>query len=130
MCIRDSFFIALACTQSMVFILSNAFIALRKSELFFLQNVVLAARIPLLIPLAILGTFGIFGALGISFFITAVVSFAFVAKYAKVNFRIDKDFFRTSLRFSWWNYIAELFRKGPLLILPCLLYTSDAADDL
>jgi len=58
------FFIALACTQSMVFILSNAFIALRKSELFFLQNVVLAARIPLLIPLAILGTFGIFGAWG------------------------------------------------------------------
>ena len=115
------FFIALACTQSMVFILSNAFIALRKSELFFLQNVVLAARIPLLIPLAILGTFGIFGAWGVSFFITAVVSFAFVAKYAKVNFRIDKDFFRTSLRFSWWNYIAELFRKGPLLILPIMI---------
>lgn len=115
------FFIALACIQSMVFILSNAFIALRKSELFFLQNVVLAARIPLLIPLAILGTFGIFGAWGVSFFITAVVSFAFVAKYAKVNFRIDKDFFRTSLRFSWWNYIAELFRKGPLLILPIMI---------
>jgi O-antigen/teichoic acid export membrane protein len=115
------FFIALACTQSMVFILSNAFIALRKSELFFLQNVVLATRILLLFPLVILGTFGIFGAWGVSFFITAVVSFAFIAKYSKVNFRIDKEFLKRSLRFSWWNYIAELFRKGPLLILPIMI---------
>ena len=115
------FFIVLACVQSAVFILSSAFIALRKSHLFFFQNVVLATRIPLLIPLAVLGTFGIFGAWGVSFFITGVLSFVLIAKYANVNFRIDTNFLRKSLRFSWWNYVAELLRKGPLLILPIMI---------
>ncbi|MGZ4846222.1 MAG: lipopolysaccharide biosynthesis protein [Halobacteriota archaeon] len=116
-----AFFIALACIQSAVYIVSSAFIALRKSHLFFFQNILLALRIPLLLPLAVLGTFGIFGAWGVSFFITAAASFVIVAKYAKVDFRVDTDFLRRSLRFSWWNYVAELLRKGPLLILPILI---------
>jgi len=48
---------------------SSYFIAIRKAEIDFVQKMLLGSRIPLLIPLAFLGVFGIFFSVGFAYLI-------------------------------------------------------------
>jgi len=99
----------------------KAFIAMRKAKYYFFQNIFLASRIPLLIPLVFAGCFGIFGAGGLAYLLASSFAFLLLSKFVGLNFKMDKQFVRESFRFSSGNYISNVLFAAPTLILPLLI---------
>lgn len=114
-------FLAFAVMSSIVSTTGNAFIALRNAKHFFLQNVLLASRIPLLIPLAFMGSFGILGALGLANFFSALFGFFILKKFMHFDLKLDMSFIKESFRFSSRTYISDLLQYIPTLILPIMI---------
>ncbi|MDD3566100.1 MAG: lipopolysaccharide biosynthesis protein [Methanothrix sp.] len=115
------FFIAVA--NSIAAITGNAFVADRKADLFLFQNIFMALRIPLLIPLAFLGTFGIFGSVGLSFLVSSFFALIFLRRsMGVIRPVLDVNFVRRSLRFSSWNYGSNILSMAPTLILPLMVF--------
>ncbi|VVB89744.1 Polysaccharide biosynthesis protein [uncultured archaeon] len=114
-------FMVFVIMNSVVSITGNAFTALRNASYFFYQNVFLASRIPLLIPLALMGSFGIFGALGLGYLFSAVFGFFLLKKFMNFDFKLDMPFIKESFGFSSGNYISSIFQAVPTLILPILI---------
>lgn len=115
-------FVFIAVANSIAAITGNAFVADRKADLYLFQNIFMALRIPLLIPLAFLGTFGIFGSLGISFLVASFFAQIVLRRRIGVILSIlDVDFVRESLRFSSWNYVSNILSIAPTLILPLMV---------
>lgn len=120
-----------------IFIIANAtanlagiaFVALRRSEYYLLQNLLAGSKILFLFPLAYLGAFGIFGSVGISFILTAVFSSLLIAKSGiKHSFRVDRGFIAGSFHFSLGNYLVGLFQTAPNLVLPIMVLNILGAD--
>lgn len=115
-------FLLIGAANSVAAITGNAFLADRKAENYFIQNIFMALRIPLLIPLAFLGTFGILGSSGLAFFVASL--FALVVLLRSINsFRpeIDLHFIRRSFKFSSWNYVSNILSTAPTLVLPIMV---------
>lgn len=107
--------------QSIVTIVGVGLTAIRKANYYFIQNFLLAIRVPLLIPLAFLGSFGIFSSVGLSYFIAGLISLLYMNRSIKVDFNIDKKFIKESFIFSSGNYLSNVFFTVPALILPILV---------
>jgi len=114
-------FLGFALMNSITSTTGNAFIASRKAEQRFIQNIFLALRIPLLIPLVLFGCFGIFGSCGLAYLFAALFALLFLRKFIEVSFKIDKNFIKESFRFSSGNYISNIFVAVPTLILPIMI---------
>ncbi len=114
-------FLLFAIMNSIVSITGNALTAMRKADHFFYQNVFLASRIPILIPLAFLGSFGIFGSVGLAFLLSAVFTILLLRKFVRFDFKIDNKFINESLRFSSGNYISSVLQTVPTMIMPILI---------
>jgi len=114
-------FIIFVVISSITLIMGNAFIAMRKAKYYFLQNVFMASRVLLLIPLVFLGSFGIFGSVGIAYFVAAFFLYLVLKKFLVFNLKIDKNFIRKSFKFSFMNYISNIFFAIPTLILPIII---------
>ena len=114
-------FIIFVVISSITLIMGNAFIAMRKAKYYFLQNVFMASRVLLLIPLVFLGSFGIFGSAGIAYFVAAFFLYLVLKKFLVFNLKIDKNFIRKSFKFSSMNYISNIFFAIPTLILPIII---------
>ncbi len=114
-------FLLIGTVYSVTAVTGNAFIAGRKADHYFLQNLFMALRIPILLPLAFLGVFGIFGAVGMGFLIASL--FGLLIMQRDVNFQpiVDWKFIRSSFRFSAWNYVSSIFAAAPTLILPIMI---------
>ena len=121
----------------LIFIIANAtanlagiaFVALRRSEYYLLQNLLTGSKILLLFPLMYLGAFGIFGSVGISFILTTIFSSLLIMKSGiKHSFNVDKEFLAESFRFSLGNYLIGLFQTAPNLILPIMVLNILGAD--
>jgi O-antigen/teichoic acid export membrane protein len=121
----------------LIFIIANAianlagiaFVALRHSEYYLIQNLLAGSKILLLLPLAYLGAFGIFGSVGISFILTTVFSSLLIVKSGiKHSFSVDKKFLAESFRFSLGNYLVGFFQTAPNLILPIMVLNILGAD--
>jgi len=114
-------FLVIVILDSLISITGTAFKAFRKADYFFFQNLITALRVPFLIPLAFLGSFGIFSSLGVAFLFSAIFSLIYLNKSVKFNFKIDKQFIKESFSFSFENYVSSIFTTIPGLILPILV---------
>ncbi|OPY27125.1 MAG: Polysaccharide biosynthesis protein [Methanocella sp. PtaU1.Bin125] len=97
------------------------FIAARKAEFSFLQNLLLTLRLPLLIPLAFLGAFGILTSIGIAYVAVCLVVLAMISRLVRLRLAVDMAFVRQSLRFSSGNYVAQILLNITYLLLPLMI---------
>lgn len=115
-------FLLIGAVSSVSNVTGNAFVADRKADQYFLQNLFLAFRIPALIPLAFLGVFGIFGSVGLGYLIASLFGLVAIHKcIAAVRLEVNWDFIRQSLQFSSWNYVSSILSTAPTLIIPLMV---------
>lgn len=116
--------------NSIVLLIGNAFIALRKTEYYLLQSLLMGSRIVFLMPLLFLGTLGIFSSIGASFVVTLIFSlFLLVVKLRIKPAGMDRGFLRDSFHFSIGNHVATLLMKSPLYILPVMVLNTLGAEE-
>ena len=115
------FFVLFAITDAVSLITGNAFISMRRSDHYFIQNILLGLRALFLFPLVILPHLGINTALGLSFIITTIYSIYRLRRFLSLRVRIDWGFIKDSFRFSSRNYIASLLYESPTYLLPIMI---------
>lgn len=114
-------FLLFVIMNSITSITGIAFTAIRKADYFLFQNILLATRVPLLIPLVFLGNFGIFGSIGLAYIFSALFAILYVKKNIRLDFKIDNQFIKKSFSFSSGNYISNIFITIPTLIIPIMI---------
>ncbi len=115
-------FLLIVVINSVAAITGNAFVADRKADKYLFQNIFMAFRILFLGPLAFLGTFGIFGSVGLSYLLASFFALIVLQKsVASIWLRVDADFLKKSFRFSNWNYASSILSAAPTLILPLMV---------
>jgi len=115
-------FLLIGAANSVAAITGNAFVADRKAENYFLQNIFMALRIPLLIPLAFLGTFGIFGSTGLAFMVASIFALIMLLRSLNsIRLEVDVEFIKRSFKFSSWNYVSNILSTAPTLVLPIMV---------
>ena len=111
-------FLLIGAVSSVSNVTGNAFVADRKADQYFLQNLFLAFRIPALIPLAFLGVFGIFGSVGLGYLIASL--FGLVCQFNKCHrsspLEVNWDFIRQSLNFHLGTIVSSILSTAPTLI--------------
>ena len=107
--------------MSALSITSASFIASRRADLTFLQNILNGARVALLIPFTFLGTFGIFASYGISTSIVGMVSVAILIYMGVRPGMIDLQFVKDSMKYSAGNYLTGLFFTLPATLIPLIV---------
>lgn len=115
-------FLLIGAMNSVAGITGNVFVADRKGNLYFLQNLLTAVRIPFLLPFAFLGVLGIFGSVGMGFMVAS--SFGLLTLYGSdvpIRLMVNLDFIRRSFRFSSRNYISSTLSVAPTLIIPIMV---------
>ncbi len=107
-----------------------AFIAVRRGDLSFIQNLIQGIRIPLLSLIFILGVFGVLFAYSTAFFLTIVFG-VFVMYRLGVKFKliVSKASLKETLGFSLGNYTANIFSIAPATILPILIVNTVGAEN-
>lgn len=115
-------FLMIVAMNSVANVTGNAFIAERKADHYFLQNLLVALRIPALVPLAFLGVFGIFWSVGLGLLVASIFGLAALQRrIAAIQPEVDWDFIRRSFRFSSLNYVSGILSVAPILIIPIMV---------
>jgi O-antigen/teichoic acid export membrane protein len=100
---------------------STTFIAARKAEFSFLQNLLLMLRLPLLVPLAFLGAFGILTSIGLAYVLVCLAIVYLVGQFVRLKFTVDTEFVKMSMKFSSGNYVAQIFLNFTYFALPTMI---------
>jgi O-antigen/teichoic acid export membrane protein len=100
---------------------SQAFIAMRDAKYTFFQNLILVVRIPLLLPLAILGSFGMMGSILIASGTAYLIALYLLNRFVGIDFKVDTGFIKKSINFSLGNYFAGIFASVAYLALPIVI---------
>lgn len=115
-------FLLVGLVNSVTTITGSAFVADRKADYYLFQNIFMAMRIPLLTPLAFLGTLGIFGSLGLAYLVVSLFALLILRRcLGTVRPEVDIGFVKRSLKFSSWNYASNILTAAPTLILPIMV---------
>lgn len=114
-------FILFVIVNSVTLTTGNAFLSLRRADLKFILNLLMGVRLPLLLPLVLLGSLGIFYSFGFAYLVAAVFSLIMIRGYITFAPQIDGEFTRKTLYFSSQNYLAGLFQITPALIMPIVI---------
>ncbi len=115
-------FLLVGLVNSVAAIIGNAFVADRKTDHYFLQNVFMALRVPALVPLAFLGVFGIIVSVGLGYLIASLFGLLILHRsIAAIRLIVDWEFIRKSFRFSFWNYASSILAAVPGLIIPLMV---------
>jgi O-antigen/teichoic acid export membrane protein len=115
-------FLLIGAVNSVAAVTGKAFIADRKADHYFYQNLFMALRIPALVPLAFLGVFGIFGSVGLAYLVASIFGLAALQRSnADIRPDVDLNFIRRSFRFSSWNYVSSILSVAPTLIIPIMV---------
>ncbi|VVB84849.1 Polysaccharide biosynthesis protein [uncultured archaeon] len=114
-----------------IFSMQNmALIAIRRADLALIQNLLLGARILLLIFLTSLGVFGIFSAFGAAFLLTSIFGTLILQKNGlSITGSFDIASIRKTLKFSMGNYLAGIFLMAPLTIIPIMIVNTIGAEE-
>lgn len=117
-----TFFLLLGVGESVASITGKAFVADRKADRFFIQNIFLSLRIPLLIPFVFFGPFGILSSVGLGYLAASTFGLLILRrKFGILNLKIDREFIKKSFGFSFWNYISNILSLAPSMILPIIV---------
>ncbi|MGF7119182.1 polysaccharide biosynthesis C-terminal domain-containing protein [Methanobacterium oryzae] len=114
-------FIAFVLANSITFLASNSFIALRKAQYYLYQTIVIGSRLLFLFSFIFLGEFGILYSIGTSLIIATMFSTYFLFKVDIRFKKIDINFLKESFRFSMGNYFAGIFNMIPTYVLPVIV---------
>lgn len=114
-------FLMTAAVSSVISMTAQSFIALRRGELYFLQNPAAGSRILFLFFLTFLGSAGIFGSVSFAFLFVLILALLLIGRTAGLSLSVDADYVRGSFRFSAGNYLASLFSIAPNQILPIMV---------
>jgi len=114
-------FILIALMNSVTLTTGNALLSSRKADLRLVQNLIMGSRLPLLLPLVILGSLGIFFSFGIANGLAAIFALILIHKSIKISPEIDRGFIKKTIHFSIQNYFANLLTDIPILIMPILI---------
>lgn len=116
------FFQIFLVASSLISVASISFVAIRKADFQFIQNLIIGSRVLLLFPLTALGAIGIFGAVGISFVLAVLVAHVLLGKSGIMTHAVvDRSFLKETFHFSTNNYLAGLFMTAPNMILPIMI---------
>ncbi len=132
--LRDGWFLpvffAYVAITSINSIQNIAFISIRRADLSLIQNLLLGARIPILLLISGLGVFGVFSSFGIAFLMTLIFGVFVLRRY---GLSISKDFDVASiwktLKFSLGNYTAGIFALAPTTIIPVMILNTIGAEE-
>ncbi len=115
-------FLLIGIVNSVAAVTGRAFYANRNAEFYLFQNIFMALRIPLLVPMAFLGTFGIFSSYGLSFLVASLFALiVFRRSIASLRLIVEMEFLRKSFKFSSWSYASSILSTAPTLILPLMV---------
>jgi O-antigen/teichoic acid export membrane protein len=115
-------FLLIGVVYSVAGIIGNVFIADRKADQYFLQNLLMAFRIPALVPLAFLGVSGIFGSVGLGYLIASFFGLVTLHRsIGAIRLKVDREFIRRSFRFTSRNYASSILYVAPTLIIPLMV---------
>jgi O-antigen/teichoic acid export membrane protein len=114
-------FIVIVIACSITFTTGFALMALRRSDLRFLQSLTLGIRIPLLAFLIIFGSLGIFLCVGIGYLIAAFVGLLIIGRIIPLTYSINREYIKESFNFNVLSYFASLTQVLPTLIIPILI---------
>ncbi len=122
-------FIGFLIANTAIMITGTSFIAMRRAGYNFIQNLLLGLRVLFLLPLVAMGTIGIFGAMGISLFLTLLVAYLLLIKMnIKLKLAIDHDFLKEGFSFSAINYATSLLTSAPNMLLPIMVLNRVGAE--
>jgi len=115
-------FLLIIAVDSISSITGRAFVAARNSDYYFIQNLLMVLRVPLLIPLLFLGPFGIVCSMGVAYLSASIMAILILKKcFLKIRLEIDKEFIYKSLEFSIGNYISSILSLAPTLLMPIIV---------
>lgn len=114
-------FIMFSLANSVLFVTQSGLLSSRKGESYFLQNLMLASRIPLLIIFASFGGLGIFFSIGLAYILSSIFAFILIRNYVKFNLELDLSFTKEIFKFSFINYLANLLSNIPPYALPIII---------
>jgi O-antigen/teichoic acid export membrane protein len=122
-------YLTFVAVSSLVSVALNSFVALRKSEYGFAQSLIGASRLGFLVPLVAFGAVGIFGAELLSAIAIAAFSIWMLRKMGLRLSRLDTGFLKSSLGYSFGNYVAGTFSMLPAQIMPLVVIAALGAED-
>ena len=106
-------------------LLNSVFISNRTSKYVLLKESIFgASKIPIPIFLVSFGAFGVFFAWGIGSVIALIVGMVFLFRIIplyKPMILVKREVVNDMFRFSFWNYVANVFNVAPALILPIMI---------
>lgn len=114
-------FLGLSLFNSATFLTGITFLAIREGKYYFFQNLLGLIRVPALIPLARLGSLGIFLSYGISIIFSAILAIYFIKKFLDIKLAFDMNFIKSSMNLSLTNYLTSIFNDtGPIISIMIL----------
>jgi O-antigen/teichoic acid export membrane protein len=107
---------------SITWILEGAFNAIRKSEYYFVLNLLYGSRILFLLPLVFLGAMGIFSSFGLSFVLGLILAFILLRRCSiHPTPGVDQTFLREAWQFSAGAYVAGMLMAAPNMVIPIMV---------
>ncbi|MDD3932220.1 lipopolysaccharide biosynthesis protein [Methanoculleus sp. UBA303] len=107
---------------SVTWVIEGAFNAMRKSEHYFILNLLYGSRILFLVPLVFLGAMGIFSAFGLSFVLGLILALVLLARCSvRPALGVDRVFLREAWQFSAGAYIAGILMSAPNMVIPIMV---------
>ena len=131
--LRDDWFLpvffAYIAITSIYSVQNIAFISIRRADLSLIQNLLLGARIPILLLIAGMGVFGVFSSLGIAYLMTFGFGIFVLRRYGlSLSKSFDLTSIRKTLKFSLGNYTAGIFAMAPTTIIPIMILNTIGAE--
>lgn len=107
---------------SITWVLEGAFNAIRKSEYYFILNLLYGSRILFLFPLVFLGAMGVFSAFGLSFVLGLILALVLLSRCSiRPRAGVDWAFIREAWQFSAGAYVAGILMAAPNMVIPIMV---------
>ncbi|MEN6519419.1 MAG: oligosaccharide flippase family protein [Methanospirillum sp.] len=114
-------FILFVAANAITLTTGNALLTLRRADQKLIQNLIMGGRLLLLFPLALFGSLGIFDSFGLVYALCAIYGLLVIRQHLDLSRHIDKEFTRSTFRFSLLNHIATILQNTPALVMPLLI---------
>lgn len=126
----SSLFVLFIVANSLTNITGLAFIATKKAEYYFMQNLLVSTKVIFIVPFAFFGVIGILYSFGLSSIIAIVLSFVFLTRLGmNISTKMNISFLKESFHYSWGNFISGLLIMAPHYLLPIIVLSILGPED-